>query len=138
MEALQGGTDRSKLLNVVMQLRKCCNHPYLFQGAEPGPPYITGEKQGCVESVKSVRSVERLGSVMQPCKCRSHAYLFQGAEPGPPCITGEKQGCEASVERVGRGTSIRDDDGLAFPEPFPSQLCCSFLLYFPQVSPFLF
>lgn len=41
--ALQGGADRSKLLNVVMQLRKCCNHPYLFQGAEPGPPYITGE-----------------------------------------------------------------------------------------------
>ena len=25
------------------QLRKCCGHPYLFQGAEPGPPYITGE-----------------------------------------------------------------------------------------------
>jgi SNF2 family DNA or RNA helicase len=40
--ALQGGADRSKLLNVVMQLRKCCNHPYLFQGAEPGPPYVTG------------------------------------------------------------------------------------------------
>lgn len=26
-----------------MQLRKCCNHPYLFQGAEPGPPFTTGE-----------------------------------------------------------------------------------------------
>ena len=26
-----------------MQLRKCCNHPYLFQGAEPGPPYTTGD-----------------------------------------------------------------------------------------------
>ena len=26
-----------------MQLRKCCNHPYLFQGAEPGPPYFAGE-----------------------------------------------------------------------------------------------
>jgi hypothetical protein len=39
---LSGGSDRSKLLNVVMQLRKCCNHPYLFQGAEPGPPYFTG------------------------------------------------------------------------------------------------
>lgn len=24
-----------------MQLRKCCNHPYLFDGAEPGPPYTT-------------------------------------------------------------------------------------------------
>lgn len=42
-EAVTGGADRSRLLNIVMQLRKCCNHPYLFQGAEPGPPYITGE-----------------------------------------------------------------------------------------------
>ena len=24
-----------------MQLRKVCNHPYLFDGAEPGPPYTT-------------------------------------------------------------------------------------------------
>ncbi|EFJ50690.1 hypothetical protein VOLCADRAFT_80059 [Volvox carteri f. nagariensis] len=43
IDALNGGADRAKLLNVVMQLRKCCNHPYLFQGAEPGPPFITGE-----------------------------------------------------------------------------------------------
>jgi SWI/SNF-related matrix-associated actin-dependent regulator of chromatin subfamily A member 5 len=43
IEAVNGGADRSRLLNIVMQLRKCCNHPYLFQGAEPGPPYMTGE-----------------------------------------------------------------------------------------------
>lgn len=34
--------NRLRLLNIVMQLRKCCNHPYLFQGAEPGPPYSNG------------------------------------------------------------------------------------------------
>jgi SWI/SNF-related matrix-associated actin-dependent regulator of chromatin subfamily A member 5 len=26
-----------------MQLRKSCNHPYLFQGLEPGPPFVEGE-----------------------------------------------------------------------------------------------
>lgn len=31
-----GKTDRMRLLNILMQLRKCCNHPYLFDGAEPG------------------------------------------------------------------------------------------------------
>jgi SWI/SNF-related matrix-associated actin-dependent regulator of chromatin subfamily A member 5 len=31
-----------RLLNVVMQLRKCCNHPYLFDGAEP-QPFVTGD-----------------------------------------------------------------------------------------------
>lgn len=33
--------ERVRLLNILMQLRKCCNHPYLFDGVEPGPPYTT-------------------------------------------------------------------------------------------------
>ena len=37
-----GGAGKVRLLNILMQLRKCCNHPYLFQGAEPGPPYEDG------------------------------------------------------------------------------------------------
>ena len=36
-------TGKLRLLNIVMQLRKATNHPYLFQGAEPGPPYVEGE-----------------------------------------------------------------------------------------------
>ncbi|XP_014676572.1 PREDICTED: SWI/SNF-related matrix-associated actin-dependent regulator of chromatin subfamily A member 5-like [Priapulus caudatus] len=36
-----GKTDKLRLLNILMQLRKCANHPYLFDGAEPGPPYTT-------------------------------------------------------------------------------------------------
>lgn len=38
-----GKREKTRLLNIVMQLRKCCNHPYLFEGAEPGPPYTTDE-----------------------------------------------------------------------------------------------
>ena len=37
-----GGPDRVRLLNILMQLRKVCNHPYLFDGAEAGPPYTDG------------------------------------------------------------------------------------------------
>lgn len=37
------GITRTALLNIAMQLRKCCNHPYLFDGAEPGPPFTTDE-----------------------------------------------------------------------------------------------
>ncbi|KNC98614.1 uncharacterized protein SPPG_06295 [Spizellomyces punctatus DAOM BR117] len=39
----QSKTRLTRLQNIVMQLRKCCNHPYLFDGAEPGPPYTTDE-----------------------------------------------------------------------------------------------
>lgn len=42
IDAINGSGERSRLLNIVMQLRKCCNHPYLFQGAEP-EPYCNGE-----------------------------------------------------------------------------------------------
>jgi SWI/SNF-related matrix-associated actin-dependent regulator of chromatin subfamily A member 5 len=38
-----GKSDKMRLLNILMQLRKCCNHPYLFDGAEPGPPFTTEE-----------------------------------------------------------------------------------------------
>ncbi|KAJ1648305.1 chromatin remodeling complex Adenosinetriphosphatase, partial [Dispira simplex] len=34
---------KTRLMNVAMHLRKCCNHPYLFDGAEPGPPFTTDE-----------------------------------------------------------------------------------------------
>eukprot|EP00729_Bicosta_minor_P002669 gene2669-34000_t len=41
------GTIRSKkaaslLKNIVLQLRKVCNHPYLFDKMEPGPPWVDG------------------------------------------------------------------------------------------------
>ena len=34
--------NKGRLMNIVMQLRKCCNHPYLFDGAEP-EPFTTGQ-----------------------------------------------------------------------------------------------
>ena len=58
---LSGGADRSKLLNIVMQLRKCCNHPYLFQGAEPGPPFFPGACAGpCCNETQSLQVNMRL------------------------------------------------------------------------------
>ncbi|KAK5784217.1 hypothetical protein PVK06_038737 [Gossypium arboreum] len=41
LEVVNAGGERKRLLNIAMQLCKCCSHPYLFQGAEPGPPYTT-------------------------------------------------------------------------------------------------
>ena len=37
------GKDRIQLLNVLMQLKKVCNQPYLFDRIEPGPPYTDGD-----------------------------------------------------------------------------------------------
>ncbi|KAI8816220.1 SNF2 family N-terminal domain-containing protein [Fimicolochytrium jonesii] len=48
----------TRLQNIVMQLRKCCNHPYLFDGAEPGPPYTTDEH--IVENAGKMVVLDRL------------------------------------------------------------------------------
>ena len=37
-----GSVGKVRLVNTLMQLRKCCNHPYLFAGIEPGPPFKDG------------------------------------------------------------------------------------------------
>jgi len=37
------GLNRTKMLNMLMQLRKCANHPYLFEGAET-PPFTNDER----------------------------------------------------------------------------------------------
>merc|ERR1712223_682672 len=38
-----GKMEKMRLQNILMQLRKCTNHPYLFDGAEPGPPFVTDD-----------------------------------------------------------------------------------------------
>ncbi len=40
---VNGNGDRVQLLNILMQLKKVCNHPYLFDGVEAGPPFVNGE-----------------------------------------------------------------------------------------------
>ncbi len=38
---LNKSESKTRLMNIAMQLKKCCNHPYLFEGSEPGPPLQT-------------------------------------------------------------------------------------------------
>ncbi|KAI7864689.1 SNF2 family N-terminal domain-containing protein [Spinellus fusiger] len=49
---------KARLQNIVMQLRKCCNHPYLFDGAEPGPPFTTD--QHLVDNAGKMLVLDRL------------------------------------------------------------------------------
>ena len=41
LNSMSGGS-KVQLLNTLMQLRKVCNHPYLFEGDEQGPPFFDG------------------------------------------------------------------------------------------------
>lgn len=63
-----GKMDKMRLLNILMQLRKCCNHPYLFDGAEPGPPYTT-DLHLVVNSGKMVVLDKLLPKLKEQGKC---------------------------------------------------------------------
>jgi SNF2 family DNA or RNA helicase len=43
IDVVNGIGEKVRLLNVLMQLKKVCNHPYLFDKVEPGPPYVDGD-----------------------------------------------------------------------------------------------
>lgn len=53
-----GKGERMRLMNILMHLRKCTNHPYLFDGAEPGPPYTTD--QHIVDNCGKMRVLDKL------------------------------------------------------------------------------
>jgi SWI/SNF-related matrix-associated actin-dependent regulator of chromatin subfamily A member 5 len=61
-----------RLQNILMQLRKVCNHPYLFPGAEPGPPYIEGEH--LIESCGKLVVLDKLLPRLQ--KKESRVLIF--------------------------------------------------------------
>ncbi|TEB28250.1 transcription activator snf2l1 [Coprinellus micaceus] len=71
IDAVNGLTGKkegkTRLMNIVMQLRKVTCHPYLFDGAEPGPPYTTDEHliTSCGKMVildKLLKSMKEKGS----------------------------------------------------------------------------
>jgi SNF2 family DNA or RNA helicase len=44
---------KTRLLNIVMQLRKCCNHPYLFDGAVSVAPCVCNHWSNTFLNIKS-------------------------------------------------------------------------------------
>lgn len=54
-----------------MQLRKVCNHPYLFEGAEPGPPYTTGE-----HLIDNCGKMVLLDKLLKRMKTKGHRILI--------------------------------------------------------------
>jgi len=64
-------TSKVRLLNIVMQLRKVCNHPYLFNGAEPGPPYIEGD-----HLIENSSKLTLLDKLLKRLKQNDHRVLI--------------------------------------------------------------
>ncbi|KNC82568.1 hypothetical protein SARC_05142 [Sphaeroforma arctica JP610] len=57
--------NKVRLMNILMQLRKCSNHPYLFDGAEPGPPYEIYDLQHLVNASGKLMVLDKLMAKLQ-------------------------------------------------------------------------
>ena len=65
------GKNRTAVLNIVMQLRKCCGHPYLFEGVEDRTLDPLGEH--LVENCGKLSMVDKL---LKRLKERGHRVLI--------------------------------------------------------------
>lgn len=69
-----GKLEKTRLLNILMHLRKCCNHPYLFDGAEPGPPYTTDKH--LIENCGKMTLLDKLLAKLQEQGNKHTVYGF--------------------------------------------------------------
>uniref|UniRef100_A0A1I8JRZ0 Helicase ATP-binding domain-containing protein n=1 Tax=Macrostomum lignano TaxID=282301 RepID=A0A1I8JRZ0_9PLAT len=65
------GGNKTRLLNIQMQLRKCINHPYLFDGVEP-EPFQPGEH--LVTASAKLILIDRLLKIPEGQRAQSFTY----------------------------------------------------------------
>jgi SNF2 family DNA or RNA helicase len=75
LQSRQGGGHQS-LLNIVMQLKKCCNHPYLLQAAQDEAPLTANRMYEGNALIKSCGKLELLVKMMRKLKEEGHRVLI--------------------------------------------------------------
>ena len=78
-EALNGGKSNGSqvsLLNIVMDLKKCCNHPFLFPNASLEAPKLTNGAYEGTALVKSCGKLQLLHRMLQKLKEQGHRVLI--------------------------------------------------------------
>ena len=58
------------MLNILMQLRKCCNHPFLLPGGDPAPDEVTEEL------VRSSNKMVLLDKLLPKLRAGGHRCLI--------------------------------------------------------------
>ncbi|KAL0481380.1 hypothetical protein AKO1_012681 [Acrasis kona] len=65
-----GGKNSTSLINTLLNLRKCCNHPYLFEGVEPEP----NKREHIVLNSGKMIILDKL---LEKMKRENHKILFK-------------------------------------------------------------
>ncbi|XP_050735075.1 chromodomain-helicase-DNA-binding protein Mi-2 homolog isoform X6 [Eriocheir sinensis] len=71
----RGGGQQVSLLNIVMDLKKCCNHPYLFPAASEEAPKLPNGMYVTKDLVKASGKFTLLESMLEKLKRDGHRVL---------------------------------------------------------------
>ncbi|KAK2710509.1 hypothetical protein QYM36_011889, partial [Artemia franciscana] len=72
----KSGGHQMSLLNIVMDLRKCCNHPYLFQKAQEEALYNPDGTYDLAELTKNAGKLVLLSKMLRLLKKQGHRVLI--------------------------------------------------------------
>ncbi|XP_051926928.1 chromodomain-helicase-DNA-binding protein 4a [Hippocampus zosterae] len=72
----KGGGNQVSLLNVVMDLKKCCNHPFLFPGAAMEAPKLPNGMYDGSSLIKAAGKLMLLQKMMRKLKEGGHRVLI--------------------------------------------------------------
>ncbi|XP_068214865.1 chromodomain-helicase-DNA-binding protein Mi-2 homolog isoform X13 [Palaemon carinicauda] len=72
----RGGGQQVSLLNIVMDLKKCCNHPYLFPAASEEAPKLPNGMYATKDLVKASGKFILLESMLDKLKRDGHRVLI--------------------------------------------------------------
>lgn len=71
-----GGGNTCSMLNVMMDLKKCCNHPYLFPSAQDEAPLSAGGTYEFQALTKGAGKLELLEKMLRVLKKQGHRVLI--------------------------------------------------------------
>jgi chromodomain-helicase-DNA-binding protein 4 len=71
-----GGGNACSMLNVMMDLKKCCNHPYLFPSAQDEAPLSAGGTYEFTAMTKAAGKLELLEKMLRCLKKQGHRVLI--------------------------------------------------------------
>ncbi len=127
-EALQSrmGGGHQSLLNIVMQLKKCCNHPYLIQTAQEEAPLTANLQYEGNALVKACGKLELLIKMLTKLKEQGHRVLiFSQMTKMLDILEDFLEFCGYKYERIDGGItgSVRQDAIDRFNAPGAQQFC---------------
>jgi len=120
------GGGHQSLLNIVMQLKKCCNHPYLIQTAQEEAPLTANLQYEGNALVKACGKLELLIKMLHKLKEQGHRVLiFSQMTKMLDILEDFLEFCGYKYERIDGGItgSIRQDAIDRFNAPGAQQFC---------------